>query len=42
MAEPYNKKGEIRDITFEGKEFHFVEQMNYPNGGFTRFFEFGD
>ena len=41
MAEPYNTKGQI-SIIFEGKEFHFIEQMNYPNGGFTRFFEYGD
>ncbi len=39
MAEPYITEKQIIPLEFQGRTYDFVEQVDYPNGGYTRFFQ---
>ena len=39
MAQYHTTKEQIAPVEFEGREYDFIEQVDCPNGGYTRFYE---
>ena len=39
MAQYHTTKDPIAPLEFEGRTYDFIEQVDYPNGGFTCFYE---
>ena len=42
MPESYIVEKHIIPLEFQGKTYNFIEQVDYPKGGYTRFFQWED